>query len=67
MKIALCFYGKFTGKNNRGEIQGFDIPFDYLKKNVDFKWTLETVIKYAEEIDNLSPPAKKGLGEFIIK
>jgi hypothetical protein len=34
MKIALCFYGKFTGKNNRGEIQGFDVPFDYLKKNV---------------------------------
>jgi len=40
---------------------------DYLKKNVDFKWTLETVIKYAEEIDNLSPPVKRGLGEFIIK
>jgi hypothetical protein len=34
MKIALCFYGKFTGKNSRDEIQGFEIPFDYLKKNV---------------------------------
>ena len=32
MKIALCFYGKFTGKNSRDEIQEFKIPFDYLKK-----------------------------------
>lgn len=40
---------------------------NYLKKNADFKWTLESVVKYAEEIDNLNPPAKQGLGEFIIK
>lgn len=34
MKIAICLHGKFTGINNRGEIQGFEIPFEYLKKNV---------------------------------
>jgi hypothetical protein len=39
---------------------------EYLKKNVDFKWTLETVVKYAEDIDNLSPKKSVGLGEFII-
>jgi hypothetical protein len=34
MKIAICLYGKFTGRNLRGEIQGFEIPYKYLKKNV---------------------------------
>jgi hypothetical protein len=34
MKIAICLYGKFTGRNLRGEIQGFQIPYKYLKKNV---------------------------------
>ena len=34
MKIAICLYGKFTGINNRGDIQGFEIPFEYLKKNI---------------------------------
>ena len=34
MKIAICLHGKFTGINNRGEVQGFEIPFEYLKKNV---------------------------------
>jgi hypothetical protein len=34
MKIAICLYGKFTGKNERNEIQGFEIPFSFLKKNV---------------------------------
>jgi hypothetical protein len=34
MKIAICFYGKFTGKNNRGEIQSFKKPLKYFKKNI---------------------------------
>jgi hypothetical protein len=34
MKIAICFYGKFTGKNQRGEVQGFKKPLKYLKKNI---------------------------------
>jgi hypothetical protein len=34
MKIAICLYGKFTGVNNRGDIQGFEIPFEFLKKNI---------------------------------
>lgn len=34
MKIAICLHGKFAGLNNRGEVQGFDIPFEFLKKNV---------------------------------
>lgn len=34
MKIAICFFGKFTGINLRGDEQGFKIPFEYLKKNI---------------------------------
>jgi hypothetical protein len=34
MKIAICFYGKFTGVNNRGDIQGFETPFKSLKENI---------------------------------
>jgi hypothetical protein len=34
VKIALCLYGKFTGKNDRGEIQGFTEPFKYFNENV---------------------------------
>jgi hypothetical protein len=34
MKIAICLYGKFTGRNLNGEIQGFETPYKYLKKNV---------------------------------
>ena len=34
MKVALCFYGKFSGTNSRGEPQGFEIPYEYLKNNV---------------------------------
>ena len=30
MKIAICLYGKFTGRNLSGEIQGFEIPYKYL-------------------------------------
>jgi len=34
MKIAICLSGKFSGKNQRGEIQGFEIPFEFLYKNI---------------------------------
>lgn len=34
MKVAICLYGKFTGRNLSGEIQGFEIPYKFLKKNV---------------------------------
>lgn len=34
MKIAVCLYGKFTGNNDRNEIQGFDLPFKFLQENV---------------------------------
>jgi hypothetical protein len=34
MKIAVCFYGKFTGRNSRGEIQGFQKAFKFLDKNI---------------------------------
>jgi hypothetical protein len=34
MKIAICLYGKFTGKNNRGEIQDFRKPYEYLSENI---------------------------------
>lgn len=34
MKIAVVFFGKFTGVNNRGKIQDFETPYNYLKSNV---------------------------------
>jgi hypothetical protein len=34
MKIAICFYGKFTGRNTRGETQGFQKAFKFLSKNI---------------------------------
>lgn len=34
MKIALCLHGKFFGKNNRGEMQGFEIPFKAFRDKV---------------------------------
>lgn len=34
MRIAICLYGKFTGKNLREQNQGFEIPYKFLKKNV---------------------------------
>jgi len=34
MKIAICLYGKFTGRNDRNEIQGFDLPLKFLQENV---------------------------------
>jgi hypothetical protein len=34
MKIAVAFHGKFTGRNSRGEIQGFTKPYKYLEKNI---------------------------------
>jgi hypothetical protein len=34
MKIAICFYGKFAGRNLRGEIQGFEKAFKFLQKNI---------------------------------
>jgi hypothetical protein len=35
MKIAIAFHGKFTGKNSRGELQGFKKPFKLLSRNFD--------------------------------
>jgi hypothetical protein len=34
MKIALVFYGKFTGVNKRHETQGFEVPCEFLYQNV---------------------------------
>lgn len=34
MKIAVCISGKFTGKNDSGQIQGFKKPYEYLSKNI---------------------------------
>ncbi|MFM1756654.1 MAG: hypothetical protein RL621_1627 [Bacteroidota bacterium] len=34
MKIAICLYGKFTGKTNRGENQDFRKPYEYLSANI---------------------------------
>jgi hypothetical protein len=34
MKIAVVFYGKFTGNNIRGELQGWEESFTYLKNNI---------------------------------
>jgi hypothetical protein len=34
MKIAVCFYGKFSGKNSRGEEQNFKQTFKYFKRNI---------------------------------
>ena len=34
MKIAICLSGKFSGKNDRGDIQGFHKSYEYLKKNI---------------------------------
>ena len=34
MKIAVCLSGKFTGKNDRGDIQGFEEPYNYLYENI---------------------------------
>jgi hypothetical protein len=34
MKIAICFYGKFTGRNKRGKIQGFKKGVKFLRHNI---------------------------------
>lgn len=34
MKVAICLFGKFTGKNNRGDVQGFEEAYELLKKNI---------------------------------
>lgn len=34
MKIAACFYGKFCGKNNSGDIQTFEVPYQHFKINI---------------------------------
>jgi len=34
MKIAVCLSGKFTGKNDSGQVQGFRKPYEYLEKNI---------------------------------
>jgi hypothetical protein len=34
MKIAVVFYGKFTGRNKRGEIQSFEKSYEFLEKNI---------------------------------
>ena len=38
MKIAIALHGKFTGKNARGEAQGFSKPYKYLAKNIINKY-----------------------------
>jgi hypothetical protein len=38
MKIAIALHGKFTGKNARGEVQGFTKPYKYLAKNIINKY-----------------------------
>jgi hypothetical protein len=74
----MVFYSKvqvadFVSRNIKAATVLEGLPGDkilrtinYLKNNVDFKWTLETVVKYAEDIDNLAPKEKKALGEFIV-
>ena len=34
MKIAVVFFGKFTGRNKRGEIQSFEKSYEYFEKNI---------------------------------
>jgi len=34
MKIAVVFFGKFTGRNKRGEIQSFEKPYEFFEKNI---------------------------------
>ncbi len=34
MKVAVVFFGKFSGVNNRKEIQDFEKPYNYLKSNI---------------------------------
>lgn len=78
VKKNIVFYSKaqvkeFISRNSKAAVilAGFpgekiEKTFEYLKNNVDFKWTLETVVKYAESNDAIETP-KKALGEFIIK
>lgn len=78
VKKNIIFYSKaqvkeFISRNSRAAVilSGFpankiEKTFEYLKQNADFKWTLETVVKYAESDDVIETP-KKALGEFIIQ
>lgn len=53
-----------------GELKGYGLPritavIDYLEKYADFKWTLETVVKYINEDLNKLILKTKGEDEFL--